>query len=138
MKYEFTSEEKKIGQGVVFHRVIAMRDFGDVKAGDIGGWVEDYQNLSQGDDCSWVYDDACVCGKAYVSGNARISGNARVFGNAYVSGNAQISENAWVFDHARVFGNACITGSTNVCGYTRISDDARFDCARVSRPTPAE
>ena len=39
-KYEFTGETKEIGfwfKTVTLHRIRAIRDFGNVKAGDIGG-----------------------------------------------------------------------------------------------------
>ncbi len=36
-------------------RVVALRDFGDVKAGDIGGWVASEDELSQYNN-SWIYD----------------------------------------------------------------------------------
>ena len=60
-------------------RVVALRDFGNVKAGDVGGVVESENNLSHDGDC-WVSDDA------WVYGNARVSGNAEVYVNAQVSG----------------------------------------------------
>ena len=46
-------------------RVKALRDFGDVQAGDVGGYVEYECNLSH-DGNAWVY------------GNARVLGGARV------------------------------------------------------------
>jgi hypothetical protein len=49
------------------YRVVALKDFGNVKAGDIGGWVESEHNLSQEGDC-WVYGDAYVCDDAQVYG----------------------------------------------------------------------
>lgn len=45
-KYEFTGEMKVIGN-VVLHQIKAVRDFVDVKAGDVGGWIEKESNLEQ-------------------------------------------------------------------------------------------
>ena len=75
-KYELTNEMIKVN-GVVLHRIKALGDFSDVKAGDLGGWVESDDNLSHN-------------GNAWVSGDARVSGNAEVFGNAWVFGDAHI------------------------------------------------
>lgn len=50
-------------------RIKALRDFGNVKKGDIGGYIEKEANLSHDGDC-WVYDNAQVCGDALVYGNA--------------------------------------------------------------------
>lgn len=35
-KYDFTDEMKVFG-GITLRRIVALRDFGDVKAGDKGG-----------------------------------------------------------------------------------------------------
>ena len=37
-KYKFI-EEKIFGDVRVLHRIQAVRDFGDVKNGDLGGWI---------------------------------------------------------------------------------------------------
>ena len=77
IKYEFTGETRT-WTGRTLHRIRAVRDFGDVKAGDLGGWIEKESNLSND-------------GDARVSGDAEVSGNAMVYGNAMVSGNARVS-----------------------------------------------
>ena len=64
MKYKLT-EECRYVQGVKLYRIEALKDFRDVKKGDLGGWAESEKNLSQ-------------------HGNAWVSGNARVFDNALV------------------------------------------------------
>lgn len=91
-KYEFTGETKQIG-AVKLHRIRALKDFGFVAAGDLGGWIEGAENLSHD-------------GRCWVSGDAWVSGNAHVYGNAQVYGNAWVFDNAWVFGDARVAGDA--------------------------------
>ena len=82
-KYELTNETREF-QGRVLHRIRALKDFGGVRAGDLGGWVEKEDNLSQLGAC-WVYGDAQVCGNAVVYGNARVCENAVVYGNAAIT-----------------------------------------------------
>ena len=85
-KYKLT-EETKEWCGHTLHRIEALKDFGDVKAGDKGGWIEKEENLShQGD--AWVYDSARVYDSAWVSGSARVSDSADyiVFKNWWSSG----------------------------------------------------
>ena len=89
-KYELTKETKVIGGKTLF-RIRALRSFGDIKAGDLGGFIENERNLSH-------------------EGNAWVSGNARVSGNALVSGNAWVRGDAWVSGYARVSGNALVSG----------------------------
>lgn len=81
MKYEFTETREFLSR--TLHRIKAVSDFGDVKAGDLGGWIEKEENLSQSGDC-WVYGYARVYGNALVCNNALVCGNARVYGNAQV------------------------------------------------------
>jgi hypothetical protein len=76
-------------------RVIALRDFADVKKGDIGGRIQSKENLSH-------EGDAQVSGNAQVYGDAQVSGNAQVYGDAQVSGNALVYGDAWVSGDAQV------------------------------------
>lgn len=75
-KYDFTDEMKVFG-GITLRRIVALRDFGDVKAGDKGGWIEKEENLSQ-DGNAWVCGNARICGDAQVCGDARVCGDAHV------------------------------------------------------------
>ena len=72
-KYEFTGEIMEC-MGRTLHRIRAVRDFGEVKAGDLGGWIETESNLSN-DGNAWV------CGNAMVYGDAMVCGDARVYGD---------------------------------------------------------
>nr|DAF49599.1 MAG TPA: LbetaH [Myoviridae sp. ctuev19] len=142
-KYEFTGEEKVIDTHTL-HRIRAVRDFGVVKAGDLGGWIEGEDNLSH-DGYAWVYGEALVEGNAFVEGNARVGGNARVSGNALVTGNTLVSDAAWVYGDARVKGNtyvggdarvggnAWVDGNANVSGDARVTGNAQVKgCADFS------
>ena len=75
-KYRLTEETTKVGNRPLY-RIQALRDFGNVKEGDIGGYIESEKNLSQDGD-AWVYGDACVSGDACVYGDARVYGNADI------------------------------------------------------------
>ena len=97
-KFEFTEETKTTPWGATLKRIVALRDFGDVKTGDKGGFLEKEENLSHDNDC-WVYDEA------------RVYGEARVYDEAWVYGEARVYGEAWVCDEARAttvvktFGN---------------------------------
>lgn len=70
-KYKLTEETFAV-DGHVLHRIKALRDFGNVKKGDIGGWIEGQENLSHDDDF-WVYGNARVYGEAEVEKNPTTS-----------------------------------------------------------------
>ena len=48
-KYKFT-DEVKIVAGVTLRRIRALTNFGDVEKGDLGGWIETEENLTQDGD----------------------------------------------------------------------------------------
>ena len=122
-KYELTSETK-VFLGKTLYRIKALVQFGNVNAGDLGGWIEKEENLSQSGN-AWVYGDASVSGDAEVYGNARVSGDARVYGDARVSGNAWVYGNAEVSGDARVYGNARVSGDASVYGDAEVYGNAR-------------
>ena len=67
-KFEFTGETKTISlffRTATLHRIRAVAEFGLVKIGDLGGWIEKEENLSHEGE-AWVWDDAKVCGNAKV------------------------------------------------------------------------
>lgn len=82
-KYELTEETVTV-YGKTLYRIRAVRDFGSVKTGEFGGYIEKEENLSHFGD-AWIY------------------GNARVFGNAWVYGDARVAGNAWIYGNAEVF-----------------------------------
>ena len=106
-KYELTDETKNFC-GITLHRIRALRDIPsvNVKSGDLGGWIEKENNLTQ-------YGDAMVCGNAMVYDNAEVYGDAKVCGNAMV------------FDDAKVYGDAKVYSNATVCGNAKVYSDAK-------------
>lgn len=135
-KYEITNEEHF--NSPFLHRIKALKSFGDVEEGDIGGYIEDEGNLSQ-EGNSWVYDNACVMWGAKVSGDAAVRNNAIVANNSMVSDNAvvcgephiydsQISGNAAVYDEATVY-------KSEISGSSKVHGDAYIENRHVSGST---
>lgn len=123
------------------HRIRALRDIGhDVKAGDLGGFVESESNLSFEDgDEAWIYDNAIACERsyvnkhsqlrdsavirntAYISEGARLSGESKAEDDSYVRGgqlteNARVCGKAMILAHPDTFGTPVIRGRANVYG----------------------
>jgi len=113
------------------HRIRALRDIGkDVKAGDLGGFVECKDNLSfqQGDD-AWVYDNAIIAGAGHADMGTVLRDRAIVCGSAYASHGSVLFGDARVEDDAYIRG-ATLFGSARVSGVGMIlaaPDDP--DCA---------
>ena len=63
-KYELTQETIQF-KGKTLYRIRALRDFNDIKAGDLGGFIENESNLSHNNH-AWVYDYAKVYGLSLI------------------------------------------------------------------------
>ncbi|WP_334324376.1 hypothetical protein [Gilliamella apicola] len=121
-KYELTDESIE-WSGVTLRRIRALRDFGNVEQGELGGFVQSEANLSHYGE-SWVYSDAKVFN------SARVIENGKVFYKAEVNGKAIVSKNSRVYHRAHVCGKAILTdfasveGQAIVCGRAIIKDHA--------------
>lgn len=126
-KYELDKNDttRTFGHGnKTLYRIIALKNFGDVKIGSKGGYVESEDNLSQTGNC-WIYDRACVFGKAEVSGNAKVKGSATVFDKAKVFDNAKVIDNAEVFGEAQIYDNATVSGDAKAFEMAEVFDNAK-------------
>ena len=99
-KYSLTTNTKQ-WLGKTLYQIKAEISFGTVIKGELGGYIEKEENLSQENN-------------AWVSGNALVYGNALLYGNAWVSDNAHVSGNALVYGNARVYGDAYVSGNARV------------------------
>lgn len=101
-KYVYTShpyahfallkDDKVHYKGKDLFRLVALIDFSDIKAGDLGGYVENRYNLDFRYKCDpWVYDNARVGGSARITSNAKIKDSAIVWGPVEVQGSTVIS-----------------------------------------------
>ena len=136
-KYELIPDQKIIVAGTTLYRIQALKDFGNVKAGSLGGFVASERNLTQRGDC-WVADDAQVYDEAVVSDDAQVYGRGRVYGHGRVGdrgqvlGDGQVFENGWVFKNGLVFDNAMVFGTAQVRDKGMVYADAQiFENVRV-------
>ena len=119
-KYELTTDTKSIF-GKRYFRIRALVDFGNVSKGDLGGYIESEDNLSN----DTGYGNAWVGGEAYVGGDARVCNNARVGEKAHIGGDAWVGGNAWVGGEAYVGGDARVVGEARVDGEAYVDSN---DC----------
>lgn len=136
-KYILTSETMELYKHTL-HRIKALKDFGDVKKGDLGGWVEDIHNLSHKGNC-WVYDDAAVYSGAKVMGNAKVFDGAEitthssVMGDAEVHGDARVDNYSIVQGNAKVFDGVTIEDHSSVMGNAEVRDDVLLQESSIVR-----
>ena len=117
IKYIMLEDDTIYAGGARLHRIQAVRSFGTVSEGDLGGYIRRESNLSH-DGNAWVTDNAVVRGNAEVYGDAIVGGNAEVYGDA------QVKSNAIVRGNAIVYGDAYICDRAEVCGDAHIYENA--------------
>lgn len=132
MKYELIESDRKSPNGARLYRVRATEDGVHAKRGELGGFVESTENLSQEGNAwvakhavvlgeAWVTDDALVTERAKVCGRVEVYDCACVGGSARVLEHAVVCDDALVLDSAVVEGRAWIRGESVVCGCSRLS-----------------
>ncbi|MNM78069.1 hypothetical protein D3C81_899550 [compost metagenome] len=114
-KYEIVKEYTTRTVYGYAYRVRALKDFSDVKKGDLGGYINSYGNLDQKGDC-WIYNDAMCIGDSIVQRNAKLKDKVIVEGNCLVSNDAVISDNC------RILGK-CVIGRRNNKIFTEYEKD---------------
>ena len=121
MKYELIKIQpghRFYGIGVIY-QIRALKDFNDVKKGDLGGYVTDKNNLSQRGNC-WIYDNA------QIFEDAQVSGNARMYGTAQIYNYAKMYNYATMYDNTRMYGNAAMCNHTRMYGNAAMYDTTRM------------
>ena len=117
-KYVLMADMKPNCNGASYynlHRIKAVKDFGNIKKGTLGGYIEKESNLSQTGN-AWVGCDSRGC--AWVTGNAKVYGNALVEGAGktnmrgeydYYCGATRISNDAEIYGDAKVLAGSEIS-----------------------------
>jgi carbonic anhydrase/acetyltransferase-like protein (isoleucine patch superfamily) len=146
--FKLIKENTIVHDGQTLYQIECIKDIPchNVKVGDLGGYVENEDNLN---DNAWVsgnavvynnakvYDNALVYDNAIVFNNAKVYDNAvvynyaqvyreaEVYHNAQVFGESEVYDNAQVLNYARVFGNAQVFGDSMVAGIAHVYDNAQ-------------
>lgn len=113
-KYRLTENTKIINEKTLY-QIQALVDIPSqgVKKGELGGFVESEENLSQ-DGNAWIRPSAAVMDNAKVYGNARIKGclvsdNAEIFGDTRISYDIEpISFEGYIGGDVKIFGDVFI------------------------------
>lgn len=108
---------RKAPDGARLYRVVALRAFGNVEAGQRGGYIESEDNLSHQGNC-WVAgkhtmvrqqarlnDDALACDYVDISGNAQLYDQALACGHADITGDVKMYDETTADGYCRLFGH---------------------------------
>ena len=117
------------------YRVKALKDFGSVKKGDIGGFVTNEHNLSQDGNC-WIYDDAKIFDSSEIYNNAKMFNNSKMFDNSRMyddsrmfddcemHDNSEMCDNSKMFDNSRMFDNSIMHDNSKMHNNSKMFDNS--------------
>lgn len=132
-KYELTGQKKEY-KGRTLYRIRALKELdlgigvGNVKKGDLGGWIQKIGLSLSHNGNSWVGEDAMVMDNATVmddavfTGDAIAKNSAIIKGKTLVCGHAIIEDNAVISEHALIYGDTNVKDCGEVCGYAFVED----------------
>ena len=128
-KYEIVKSNSIVCNGRTLYRIRALRDFNTVTGetvfkGDLGGFIETENNLSQEGYC-WIFNNAKIYENAIVAGDVQIYHNAQVYGNAWIYDDTFICDNARIYGFAKIFNKAIVYGNAKVYGNAQIFGKAK-------------
>lgn len=93
-KYEFTGKTLEF-QNQTLHQIVAIRDiptpFALIKAGMLGGYIENESNLSHEDGC-WLEESSRIMRDAVVSGYIYVRGSSTIYKGCYLEGMGVIED----------------------------------------------
>lgn len=118
--YQINGEKQKVS----LRQIIALRDFSDVTAGSVGGWVDDEHALSQEGNC-WIYDV-----NSMVFANSHVQGDARLTQPCLVCHDVEISDSSWIdaaeLSHGAVLSDNVTVQASTVRGVCHLFGNARI------------
>mgnify|MGYP003627980356 CR=1 FL=1 len=129
MKYELG--ESKVFMGIEVYRVVALKSFGNVTKGDIGGWVEDEDNLSQQGNC-WIFDEAMAVNRSMVAGNAemhdysKMLDDSMIWDHSRMYDNAQMCNNSGMYDNSKMLNNSEMHDSSEMWDNSKMSGNSKM------------
>ena len=114
-KYEILMDKENTIEfnGRTLHRIKALKDFGNVKKGEVGGYVQNENNLSHKGNC-WIYN------------NAKAMDNSRVYDNSVMCDNSEMYDDSRMYDDSVIYSNSKMYGNSIMYGNSKMYDYSKM------------
>ena len=123
-KYELTNISMEFG-GRTLYRIRALKDFSDVKRGELGGWVSSENNLSQEGNC-WIYDEAKCMDNARMYDDSCMYGYSEMYDSSRMYGYSKMYDSSEMHDSSTMYGSSIMYGNSMMCGYSKMFDNTEM------------
>ena len=138
-KYEILMDKENTieWKGHTLHRIRALRDFGDIRKGDIGGFVENENNLSHKGNC-WIYDDAKamddsimydnsrICDKSELHDDSRMYNYTRMYDYSELHNNSIMNDDSEMHDISKMYGNSIMYDYSEMYGDSELNNQVKL------------
>lgn len=133
-KYELTNITMEFA-GRTLYRIRALKDFSDVKAGELGGWVSNEYNLSQYGNC-WIYDNAKAMDRSRMYGDSAMYDyskmynysamydSSEMYGNSAMHNNSEMHDNSKMFNNSKKYDDSIMFGNSVMLDYSSMYGDS--------------
>ena len=123
-KYELTNISMEFGIKTLY-KIRALKNFSDVKKGDLGGWVSSENNLSQEGNC-WIYDEAKCMDNARMYDDSCMYNYSEMYDSSRMHGDSKMYDSSEMHDSSTMYGNSIMYGNSMMCGYSKMFDNTEM------------
>ena len=127
-KYEILMDKKNTieFEGRTLYRIRALRDFNDVKKGDLGGYVEAESNLSQEGDC-WIYNNAKSMDNSRMYGNSRMYDDSKMYNSSAMHEDSEMYDNSEMFDNSEIYDSSIMHDNCRMYNDSEMYGDSELN-----------
>ena len=123
-KYEITDITMEFEERTLY-RVRALKNFRNVKAGDLGGWVSGKHNLSQEGEC-WIYDEAKCMDNARMYHNSAMYNNAVMCDFSEMHGCSEMHNYSAMLDNSRMYNCSAMYDNSRMYNDSKMYSNSRM------------
>ena len=123
-KYELSDITMEF-EGRTLYRIRALKNFSDVKAGDLGGWVETEYNLSQEGNC-WIYNEAKCMDNSKICDNSTMHDYSEMYDYSIMRGDSEMYGHSEMFGYSEMYDYSIMHDNTIMYDYSEMHDHSRM------------
>ena len=123
-KYEMTNITMEFEERTLY-RIRALKNFRNVEAGDLGGWVSGKYNLSQEGEC-WIYDEAKCMDNARMYHNSVMYNNAIMCDFSEMHGCSEMHNYSAMLDNSRMYNCSAMYDNSRMYNDSKMYNNSRM------------
>ena len=123
-KYEMTNITMEFEERTLY-RIRALKNFRNVKAGELGGWVSGKHNLSQEGEC-WIYNEAKCMDNARMYHNSTMYNNSVMCDFSEMHGRSEMHNYSAMYDNSRMYNCSAMYDNSRMYNDSKMYNNSRM------------